>query len=78
MTYGVISILSLYNSNRRGTIIIKHIIGKLSLTTSHQVTPQVYLTISKLNLGFHRNISYRPAFLQNSWGDISQLDILFG
>ena len=76
VAHRMIGILGLNNSNGGSAIKEKHVVGILSLATCHKVTPQVYLTISKLHLSLHRDIRHRPALSRYRWRDISQFDIL--
>ena len=75
VTDGVVGILSLYDSNGSCAIEVEHVVGILSLATSHNVASQVYLTIGKLHLSFHSDIINRPLFAKNGWSDVSQLDV---
>ena len=75
VTNGVVGIFGFDNGNRCGAVVVEHVISELSLASCHKVASKVYLTISKFHLRLHGDISYRPAFLQDGWRDIAQLDI---
>ena len=73
----MVGILGFYNGDGVGLVVIEHIVSILCLAASHQVTPEIDLTIGKLYLGLHRDIFHRPALFNNGWRDVSQLDVFF-
>ena len=73
--HGVVGILRLDDGDGGCAIVVKHIVGKFRLLTSHEVSPDVDFAIRELHLRLHRDVFHRPAFLQDGRRDESQLDV---
>ena len=74
----MIRIFGLNNGNRRGAIVIQHIIGKFGPATSRKVTFHVDFAVREFYRCLHSNVFHRPAFFENGWRDKAQFDIFFG
>ena len=57
-TDGVVGILGFNNGDGCGSIVVEHVVGILRFATSYEIATQVNLTIRKLYLRFHRDISH--------------------
>ena len=77
VAHRVFGIFSLYNSNGRSLVVIKHVVGILRLTSNHKIALKVNLTIRKFDLLFHRYIIKRPPFSKNAGGNVFEFNIFF-
>ena len=69
----MIIILCLNYSDGLSVVEKKHIVGKLRLAASYNISSDIDPTIC--DFGLHRNVTFPP--LENDRSDIIQLDIFF-
>jgi len=69
----MIIILCFDYGDRLSVVEVKHIVGKLRLTASHDISSDVDSTIC--DLGLHRNVTFPT--LENDRSNIIQLDVFF-